>query len=558
MQEVSKYWEQAASQLHWFKPWSEVLDVSSAPLYQWFKGGKTNITYNALDRHASSHRRNKVALIWESEDGIRIRFTYFDLWREVMCFANVLKCLDVKRGDRVTLYMPNIPEAIIALLGVARIGAIHVPVDVRYGPFVLRKILQETGSKVLITADGYYRKGQPVFLKPNVDAAISASPYVESVVSVKRLGKETEVRENFYWYHELMAGQKPEAPPVELEANEPLGILYTPNHEGKMVGMVYSHGGYMVGLYKSMEESFILRETDVIWWASELGGIIGQSYMIYGPLLKGSSTVLYEGHLLYPNSERIWATINKYGVSVFGTYPSRLRALMPFGEKPIKLWDISTLRCIGVSGETLDEALTNWLYENIIPEGRVKNLWITAETGVFGMISQEKKVDTPRFQKIFPVFNPEVVSNDGKILKTTQQGILSFKQPLPSMFTNIWQKEALYLQYWTLDNIFLTKDFGERDEDGFIKLSGHRSTRVINIGGLIIPAELVELAMERHSAVVAVKARAVPDSTKGQVVELEISLKRGVEKSHDLRSELLSYARSELGPAVIIRQIIFI
>jgi len=558
MQEISKYWEQTAFQLHWFRPWLEVLDVSSAPLYQWFKGGETNITYNTLDKHIYSHRRNKVALIWESEDGVRIRFTYFDLWREVMRFANVLRCLDVKKGDRVTLYLPNIPEAVITLLGIARIGAIHVPVDVRYGPFVLNKILQETGSKVLITVDGYYRKGQPIFLKPTVDAALSASPQVESVVLVKRLGKETEVRENFYWYHELMAGQKPEAPLVELEANEPLGILYTPNYEGKIVGMVYSHGGYMVGLYKSMEETFGLREMDVVWWATELGSIIGQSYMIYGPLLKGSSTVLYEGHLLYPHPERTWSIINKYGISIFGTYPSRLRSLMPFGGRPVKLWDISTLRCVGLSGEVLDTPLTDWLCENVISKDKVKNLWITAEIGVFGMISQEEKVNTPFFQKIFPVFKPEVVNDKGQILSSGQNGILGFKQPLPSMFTHIWQKEALYLKYWTLDNTFLTKDFAEKGETGLIKLAGHRSTRVINIGGLIIPAELIELGMERHSAVVAAKARAVPDTIKGQVAEIEIKLKKGIEQSHELRSELLNYAKSELGPAVIIKHIIFI
>ncbi len=558
-EELIKYWEQMAIQFHWFRPWVSIFKEGK-PGGLWFKGGETNITYNALDVHVNSPKRNKVALIWESEDGRRIRFTYFDLWREVMRFSNVLKNFGVKKRDPIVIYMPNLPEAIVALLAVARIGAVHVPVDIRYGPFVLRKIIHETGSKVLITANGYYRKGNAIWLKPRIEAALSACD-IDFVIMVKRL-KEEEVRESFFWYHELMEGQKTESDPAEVEANEPLGILYTPNHKGRMVGITYPHGGYMVGVAKSMKEVFGLRETDVVWWASELGNIIGQSYMVYGPLLNGSTTVLYEGHLLYPGPERTWSIIHKYGVTLFGAYPSRLRVLMPYGEKPVRWLDISTLRHLYLSGEALDEPLTHWLQETVTKRANIVNLWITAETGVFSLMAKGNRLGNsytplPFLQKVFPVFNPVVVTVEGNTLPPDQKGILGFSEPLPSMFANVWNDERAFLEYWAPNGIFLSKDFAIKDKKGLIKLSGHRSSRVINIGGLIVPAELIELAMKRHSAVIEATARAMPDSIKGQVAEVEIRVKEGIERTHDLRSELLQFAKTELGPGVIIRQITF-
>ncbi len=562
--QIMEYWKEASSGLFWFHPWNKVLDVSSFPKVTWFKDGKTNIAYNAVDVHAISHRRNKVALVWESEPGQRIRYTYFDLARESKQFANVLKSLGIKRGDKVVLFMPNIPETIIAMLAVPRLGAILVPVNVRYGPFVLKKILKDTQAKVLITANGYYRKGQPICLRPTVESALSGVSEPSCVVMVKRLQEEEfEARDSFLWYHELISGQRPECFPEEMESNEPFAIIYTPNHEGRMVGVIYSHGGFMVGLSHSMELAYNLKETDVIWWNTEPGDILNLAYTVYGPLLKGITTVLYEGHLLYPRAERIWQIINKYGVTILGTYPSRLRALIPFGQKPIKSWDHSTLRTISLSGEKFDERLSEWLYENIFDRpGKIKNFWITAELGVFTLISSIK-VETKKsifslspFRCLIPIACPSIVDENGNVLSKGQEGVLAFETPIPSMFTGIWEGETLYLDYFK-NGYFCTKDYAFLADEG-IELLGHRSKRAINIGGLIVPAGLVESAIEKHSAVAAVVAQPMEDSVKGQVVELKVKLKPEVELDHEIRVELLRYAKSELGEAVIIGFIEFI
>lgn len=558
------YWEKAANRLYWFKPWYDVLDAEP-PIYRWFRGGECNITFNALDIHIDSPRRNKVALIWEGDNGESRRFTYYDLYREVNRFANTLKSLGVKQGDRVVIYLPNLPETVVSLLAVARIGAIHVPVDTRLGPHFLKKIVNETDSKIIIGADGYYRKGNAIGLIDAVNAALSACPQVNTIIMIHRIGEEVALRETTFWYHELIEGQPSAAEAMPIEASSPLGILFTCNHEGECIGIVSAHGGYMVGIHETTKEIFHLTDADVIWWNVELSSIIGQSYAVYGPLLAGTTILLYEGHPLYPGPERVWSIIDKYGVSIFGTYPSRLRSLMPFGERPIKQWDLSTLRLLCLSGEAVDEPLINWLYSNVALGGNIINLWIEAETGAFVLASKEEKAGAWRskppssyFYPTLPIFEVDVVDKGGKTLPSEHSGILIIKEPFPSIISGVWKKEAFYLKYWApKTHIFLSKDLAERGKDGGIKILKHRSERTINIGSLSVAAGEIERAFLQHSAVMKAAVRAVPDKVKGQVVEVRILLNKNAERTYELRKALLNYAHTELGPAVIIRQIEF-
>ena len=553
--DILDYWEKAANRLYWFKPWYNILDAEP-PIYRWFRGGGCNITFNALDIHIDSPRRNKVALIWEGDDGESQRFTYYDLYQEVNRFANTLKSLGVKQGDRVVIYLPNLPQAVISLLAVARIGAVHVPVDIRFGPHFLKKIVNETDSKIIISADGYYRKGEAIRLIDTVSATLSACPGVNTVIMVRRIGGEIGIRETGFWYHELIGGQPSAAEAMPMEATTPLSILFTPNHEGECVGTVSAHGGYMVGVHETIKEVFHLTDPDVIWWNVELGSIIGQGYAIYGPLLAGATTVVYEGHPLYPGPERIWSIIDKYGVSIFGTYPSHLGSLIPFGERPIKQWDLSTLRSLCLSGEAVDEPLINWLYSNIALKGNIISLWIEAETGVF-VLSSKKKANN-YFYPTLPILKVDVVDEEGKTLPTKHLGILAIKEPFPGMISSVWKKEAFYLKYWTpKTHIFLSKDMAEKEEDRGIKILRHRSDRAINIGGLFVASEEIEKAFMQHSAVAKAVVKATPDKVKGQAVEVKIELKKNIERTYELRKALLNYARTELGSAIIIKQIEF-
>jgi acetyl-CoA synthetase len=382
LEDPEGFWGRVASELHWFTPWQKVLE-GDLPHPKWFVGGRTNLSYNALDRHLGTWRKNKAALIWEGEPGEERVLTYHDLWREVQKFANVLKRLGVKKGDRVTIYLPMIPEAAIAMLACTRIGAVHSVVFGGFSSGALADRIKDAEAKVLITADGGYRRGSIVPLKQNADEALKETPSVEHVVVVRRTGEEVPMTPGRdHWWHELMEVVSDRADPEPMEAEDPLFILYTSGSTGKPKGVLHTLGGYMTYVYYTTKLVFDLKDEDVYWSTADVGWITGHSYVVYGPLLNGATTVMYEGAPNWPEPDRFWQIVDKYGVTILYTAPTAIRAFMKWGENwPLK-HRLDTLRLLGTVGEPINPEAWLWYYQ-VIGKGRcpIVDTWWQTETG---------------------------------------------------------------------------------------------------------------------------------------------------------------------------------
>ena len=561
--DLEAFWEEAAHELNWFKKWDTVLDRSDAPFFKWFAGGKTNIAYNALDRHIKTHRKNKVAIIFESESGGRERMTYYDLYRAANKFANVLKSLGIKKGDRVAIYLPSIPEICVVMLGCAKIGAIHNVVYAGFSALALRERINHTEARLVVTVNGFHRNGEVVKLKEAVDEAMTASPTVETVVVVRRADIETDMSDGRYlWFDDLMDGESAEFETVEMDANDPLYILYTSGTTGKPKGVVHSHGGYMVGINRTLKWVFDIKETDIFWCAVDPGWVTGHSYIVYGPLIVGTTTVMYEGHSLFPGPDRMWQIIEKYGVNILYTTPTTIRILMRFGSQYPKKHDLSTLRLLGTVGEPINPEAWVWYYKNIGNQDcPVMDTWWQTETGMFMVAPTPcNLLKSGSAFKPFPGVHVDVVDANGESVEPGKGGHVVVKEPWPAMLTTLYKDPEKYKEiYWSkFPGMYLAGDIATKDTDGYFWFQG-RSDDVLKIAGHRIGTVEVENALISHKHVAEAACIGVPDKVRGEVAKIFVVLKEGVEEDEDsLVNELKAHIRKVLGPVVAIRGINFV
>ncbi len=559
------FWEARARELEWFAPWERVLDDSEAPFYKWFIGAKVNIVHNALDRHLKTWRRNKLALIWEGEDGSQRTYSYYQLWREVNRFANVLRSMGVRKGDRVTIYMPRIPELAIAMLACARIGAIH---SVVYGGFsveALAERIEDAESRVLITADGGFLRGKIVRLKEIADEAVKRAPVVETMIVVRRTGHEVEMEPGRdFWYHELMALPiaKGEAEIEVMDAEDPLFILYTSGTTGKPKGVVHVHGGYMVGIYTTLMYAFDLKDEDLWWCAADPGWITGHSYIVYGPLLCGATGFMYEGAPDYPYPDRWWSLIEKHGITILYTAPTAIRGLMRYGDSWPARHDLSSLRLLGTVGEPINPEAWRW-YHRVIGGGRcpIIDTWWQTETGNFMITPLPVTPLKPgSATKPFPGITADVVDEEGKPVPPGQEGYLVIKGPWPAMLRTLYKDPERYRkQYWEKipGGVYTTGDSAKKDEDGYFWIIG-RVDDVIKVSGYRLGTAEIESALVSHPAVAEAAVVAVPHEIKGNVIHAFVILKHGFSPSPQLAEELREHVGHEMGPIAKPAQIEFV
>lgn len=548
------FWETEANNLHWFKKWDKVLDDSQKPFYKWFTRGVTNIAYNCLDVHLNNARRNKLAFIWEGERGEFRSYSYFALHRETNKFANVLRSLGVKKGDRVTIYMGRIPELPIAMLACARIGAIH---SVVYGGFsveALHERLEDSQSKVLIVADGAYQRNKIVELKKIADEALQRAATVESVLVVKRTGHEIEMQPGRdMWYHELM--NLPIAQNVDsvekMDAEDPLFLLYTSGTTGKPKAIMHTHGGYMVGTYTTLKYVFDIHEEDRYWCAADPGWITGHSYIVYGPLLNGATSFIYEGAPTHPYPNRWWQMIEKYGINILYTAPTAIRGLMKFGEAWPNRHNLSSLRLLGSVGEPINPEAWRW-YHQVIGNEKcpIMDTWWQTETGGFMITPLPCTPLKPGSgTKPFPGIKADVVDEEGKSVKPNEEGYLVIKTPWPSMLRTIWNDPERYVnQYWNrFPGMYMTGDSAKRDEDGYFWVIG-RVDDVIKVSGYRLGTAEIESALVSHPSVAEAAAIGLPHEIKGNSIHAYVILRTGYEKSDKLIEELRLHVGHEVGP----------
>jgi acetyl-CoA synthetase len=558
LNDPEKFWEELAEQLDWSKKWDKVLEWDfNKPEVKWFGGGKLNASYNCLDRHLNTWRSNKVALIWQGEPLEENRFfTYQQLHYHVCKFANVLKKLGVKKGDRVSIYLPMIPELPIAMLACARIGAIHSVVFGGFSSEALRDRINDCESQVLITADGYYRNGRIVQNKINADEALKDCPGVEKVIVVKRLGIDVPfVKERDVWWHEEMAKEdiKLSCEPVLMDAEDTLFILYTSGSTGKPKGVVHTTGGYLLFVYQTLKWVFDIKEEDVFFCTADIGWVTGHSYVVYGPLALGGTTLMFEGVPTYPNPDRFWEIVERYKVSVFYTAPTAIRALMREGEAWVKRRGVSSLRLLGSVGEPINPEAWKWYYTNVGQERcPIMDTWWQTETGGF-LISPlpitPLKPGSATFP--FPGIVPKILREDGSECDVEEGGSLVIAKPWPGMLRGFWndpERKRFKDTYFTVfPGHYFTGDGAKKDEDGYYWLMG-RIDDVINVSGHRIGTAEVESALVSHRSVAEAAVIGISHEVKGQGIYAFVTLKAGVKGSEEMRKELLAHVRKVIGP----------
>jgi len=559
------FWADEAKRLDWFKKWDKVLDDSNKPFYKWFVGGKINIIQNAIDRHLKTWRRNKLALIWEGEPGDLKTFSYHALNREVSKFANVLKSMGVRKGDIVTIYMPQIPELAIAMLSCAKIGAAH---SVVYGGFSVEALadrINDAQSRVLVTADGGFRRGKPTDLKGIANEAIKRSPTIEVCITVKRTGEECYMEnDRDFWYHDLMglpiAGARCET--EKMDAEDMLFILYTSGTTGKPKGLVHTHGGYSVYTSTTHRTVFDIKDEDRWWCAADPGWITGHSYIVYAPLINGATVMMYEGAPNHPYPSRWWQMVEKYGITILYTSPTAIRGLMRFGDAWPRRHDLSTLRLLGSVGEPINPEAWKWYY-NVIGEERcpIMDTWWQTETGGF-VITPLPVTPLKPGSATKPFFGHEVaiVDDKGKEVKPGEEGKLVLKAPWPGMARTIHgdpdRYEETYWKDYKKQGWYKAGDSARMDEDGYFWIIG-RIDDVIKVSGYRLGTAEIESALVSHPAVSEAAAIALPHELKGNAIHTFVILKAGKTGDKQLEEELKEHVNKEMGPIAKPEAVIF-
>jgi acetyl-CoA synthetase len=559
VEDPEAFWTKRADTLEWHKMWDKVLDDGNAPFYKWFVGGKTNIVHNALDRHVKTWRKNKLAIIWEGENGDKVTMSYWRLWQEVNKFANILRSMGVKKGDRVTIYMGRIPEIVIAMLACAKLGAPH---NVVYGGFseqALADRIEDAKSRVLVTCDGAWLRGKIVPLKEVVDAAVRRSPVVEHIVVVKRTGQEVNMEEGRdFWYHDLV-GLPIAATTCETEvmdAEDPLFMLYTSGSTGKPKGILHTHGGYQVYVSTTLEWTFDIKDDDRYWCAADPGWITGHSYIVYGPLLLGATSFIYEGAPNFPYPDRWWRLVENYGITILYTAPTAIRGLMRFGDAWPERHDLSSLRLLGSVGEPINPEAWRWFFNNIGNEQcPIMDTWWQTETGGF-MITPLPSVSLKpgSATRPFPGVVADVVREDGTSCDPGEDGLLVIKKPWPAMLRTIWGDDKRYVeQYWSKfkeQGWYLTGDTARKDADGYFWVIG-RNDDVIKVSGYRLGTAEVESGLVSHKAIAEAAVIGVPDEIKGSVIYAYCILRQGYAPSTELITELKAHILHEVGAIAV-------
>jgi acetyl-CoA synthetase len=544
------FWGELANNLHWFKKWDHVLQ-GEMPETKWFVGGKINASYNCLDRHLTTWRKNKAAIIWEGEPGDTRVLTYQDLHREVCKFANVLKKLGVTTGDRVTLYMPMIPELAIAMLACARIGATH---SIIFGGFSADAVADRNNdaqAKLIVTADGSWRRGKEILLKQAVDQSLEKSPTVERVVVVRRTGMPVHmVPDRDYWWHDLMSDVSADCDAVELDAEHPLFILYTSGSTGKPKGVMHTTGGYTLGTMMTSKWVFDLKEEDTYWCTADIGWITGHSYIVYGPLANGATTVMYEGAPNWPDDGRFWEIIEKYKVSIFYTAPTAIRAFIKWGDHWPAKYDLSSLRLLGSVGEPINPEAWMW-YHKVIGQERcpIVDTWWQTETGCI-MISPLPGITATKpgsCTRPLPGVVADIVNKDGTSLGPNEGGLLVMKQPWPSMLRTLYGDHERFKQTYfsTIPGAYFAGDGARRDADGYTWVMG-RVDDVLNVAGHRLSTMEVESALVAHEQVAEAAVVGFPHEIKGEGICCFVSLKNG-SGSESLEKDLIAHVRKQIG-----------
>jgi len=562
--DLTGYWAERAQELEWYRPWDRVLDESNKPFYKWFVGAQVNIINNCLDRHVKTWRRNKLALIWEGEPGDQRSFSYHALNREVSKFANVLKAMGIKKGDRVTIYLPRIPEIVISMLACAKIGAIH---SVVYGGFSVEALhgrILDSHSKVAITADGGWLNGKIVKLKDILDEALQRSPSVEHVIVVKRTGQDVCMdSERDLWYHDLMALPiaSPKCETEVMDSEDPLYILYTSGTTGKPKAILHTHGGYMVGIYATLQDVFDIRDEDRWWCTADPGWVTGHSYMVYAPLLNGATSFMYEGAPSYPYPNRWWQLIEKYSLSILYTAPTAIRGLMRFGEAWPNRHDLSSLRLLGSVGEPINPEAWKW-YHHVIGKDicPIMDTWWQTETGMF-MITPTPVVPLKPGSATRTYFGgqAEIVDEDGQPVADGEAGFLVLNKPWPAMLRGIYGDPERYVsQYWSkYPGKYLTGDSARRDKDGYFWIIG-RVDDVIKVSGYRLGTAEIESALVSHPAVAEAAAIGLPHDVKGTAIHTFVILRTGYSPSDELKEDLRKHVGHEMGPIAKPEEIKFV
>ena len=555
------YWVRMAGELDWAAPWSRVLDWKP-PHAKWFTGGKLNVATNCIDRHVTrgNPTRNKAAIVWEGEPGDRRTLTYWDLYREVQQFANVLKSLGVGKGDRVGIYLPLIPEAAISMLACARIGAIHSVVFGGFSAESLRDRMNDAEAKVLITADAGYRRGQVVPLKRNADKALEHAPSVQHVVVVqRRVGgpiseAHIEMREGRdHWYHRLMQSAPMTCPAEVMDAEDVLFILYTSGTTGKPKGIVHTTGGYLTGVAATSKQVFDLKDADVFWCTADVGWVTGHSYLVYGPLANGATCVMYEGAPDWPEKDRFWDICERLGVTILYTAPTAIRAFMKWGAAHPARHDLSSLRLLGSVGEPINPEAWMWYHEHI--GGKrcpIVDTWWQTETGAI-VISPLPGVTSTKpgsATQALPGFTADLLDAAGRRIDVGG-GLLALTKPWPSMARTIWRDDPRYVQTYFSKwegrpDLYFPGDGAKRDDDGYFWILG-RVDDVLNVAGHRIGTMEVESALVEHPAVAEAAVVGKTHELKGQAIAAFVTLREGVSSSAALRDELREFVAQKIG-----------
>lgn len=559
--DLEKYWADKAEQFEWLQKWDKVLDDSKKPFYKWFTGGKINLAYNAVDRWIDTDKRNQVAILYVNERGRERKITYWELYREINKFANALMNLGVKKGDVVSMYLPMCPELLISMLACTKIGAVHSVVysGLSVGAFVER--MNDSRAKILITADGTYRRGKIIDLKKISDEAMLQCPTIETVVVVKHTDNPIEVSDlsgKEIFYDRLIAGEPAECECEEMDAEDPLFILYTSGSTGKPKGVLHTTAGYMVGVATTLHNIFDIQDGDLWWCTGDIGWITGHSYVIYAPLLLGTSTLVYEGAPDYPDPGAWWHIIERYGVTKFYTAPTAIRHLMRFGNKYPNLYNLSSLKILGTVGEPINPEAWIWYHKNIGKEkAPIMDTWWQTETGMH-LISPlpATPLKPGSATRAVPGVDADVVDEEGNPVPHGKGGFLVIKTPWPSMFRTLYEDEQRFKDvYWKdIPGVYKTGDMARKDKDGYFWIQG-RSDDVLKIAGHRIGTAEVESAFVSHPAVAEAAVIGKSDPIKGQVIKAFLILKEGYQLRTKLIEDLQKHVRYELGPVAVLGEI---
>jgi acetyl-CoA synthetase len=553
----AEFWAEKGKAIHWFKPWEKVLDDSNPPFFKWFSEGVLNVAYNTVDRHVKTSKKNKLAYIWEGENGEVKTYTYYQLYKEVNKLAKVLQDFGLKKGDRIAVYLPVIPELPITLLASARLGGVHMVVFSGFSSEALADRINDSGAKILVTTDGSFRRGKTVPIKDNADRALQLAPNIEKVLVVKRTGQKVIMKEGRdFWYDEALAktGANAYVQPEPMKSTDPLFILYTSGTTGKPKGVQHGTGGYLVWAYWTLKWAFNPNEEDIWWCTADIGWITGHTYNVYAPLSMGITSLLFEGTPDYPAQDRWWDIIDRHGVTILYTTPTAVRMFMKFGEQWINKHDLTTLRLLGTVGEPINPEAWKWYYRVIGKEKLpIIDTWWQTETGGF-MIAPLAGIELTPLKPgsatlPLPSVQPDIYNEKGQPTQVGNKGFLVLKSPWPGMLQTLWKDPERFKQtyFGRWPNTYYTGDYAVKDPEGYFWLLG-RADEVLKVAGHRIGTVELESALVAHQAVSEAAVMGKEDAVKGEVPVAFVVLRSGFNPSEELRQELIKHIRTTIGP----------